>query len=336
MQFRTRPKRHSRWRSHALKGRKIQRGGQVRPLDFNGKKTLRKSPNGLPDRAAQLRAVYNVYYTFNMPTEISEDDFNALRRIDAIVEVLADASSRLAMPEPDSELHTDDQAAAIPGHIVSGIAYSAMSTALSGLQGFQALCLGVEKLQRSTTFGYVHRAALLGACEAYWVLRPDDRTERVMRAKHATLRRLNDEIKSKIDIQSMTRLFQDDRMVTNEELAELRNLRAECSRHVGGSPASLTRMFEEVASDLENDGYLINGDAEHFSQVIRAQWRISSADTHSASWQHRFNDPFAPEDDQNTLVLQRVADVGLIFAKALTAAEIADFACHFWEHRSKP
>lgn len=306
------------------------------PSTLTGRERSRKSPNGLIDRVAQLRGVYNVSYTFNMTTEISEDGFNALRRIDTIVEVLADASSRLAIPEPDSDLHADDQAAAIPGHIVSGIAYSAMGAALSGLQGFQALCLGVEKLQRSTTFGYVHRAALLGACEAYWVLRPDDRTARVNRANHATLRHLNDEIKSKTDIQSMTRLFQDDRMVTNEELAELRNLRARCSRHVGGNPASLTRMFEEVASDLENDGYLIKDDAEHFSQVIRAQWRISSADAHSASWQHRFNDPFAPEDDQNTLVLQRRADVELIFAKALTAAEIADFACHFWEQRSKP
>lgn len=271
-----------------------------------------------------------------MPAALSDDDFQALRRIDVLVEVLADATSRLAVPQPGSDLHDDDHVAAIPGGAVSGIVYSAMGMAVCGLQGFQALCLGVEKLHLSTTFGYVHRAALLGACEAYWVLCPDDRAERVKRARHATLRRLNDEIESKTDIQSMTRLFQDDRVVTDEELTELHSRRAECSRHVGGKPASLTRTFKEVASDLESDGFLAGDDAEHFSQVIRSQWRVSSADAHGGSWQHRFNDPLSPQDDPDSPVRQRVADFGMIIAKALTAAEIAGFACRYWEQRTQP
>lgn len=269
-----------------------------------------------------------------MPTHLDGDDFEALRRIDVLVDGLADATSRLAIPEVDSDLYRDDQETAVPG-FASSIAYSAMSTAVCGLQGFQALLAGVEKLQRSTTFGYVHRSAILGACEAYWVLRPDDRDVRVSRANHAALRRLNDEIDSKTDIQSMNRLFQDDRAVTDEELDELRENRSRISRQVGGAPASLTRTFKEVASALENDGILQDEDAEHYSQVLRSQWRISSADAHGGSWQHRFSDPLAPNDDPQSPMITRVADVGMIIAKAFTAAAIAGYACQYWEQRLK-
>lgn len=143
-----------------------------------------------------------------MTNELHEDDLTALTRINAIVEKLNSAASRFDIPEPGSELHCDDEATALRGYSTSLVS-AAMSTTLCGLQGFQALWMGVEKLQRSTTFGYVHRAALLGACEAYWLLRPNDREERVRRANHATLRALKDEIASKSDIQTMTRLFQD-------------------------------------------------------------------------------------------------------------------------------
>lgn len=270
-----------------------------------------------------------------MPAQLNEDDFEALNRIDVILEGLTEAASRLDLPEPDSDLFHDDQETAVPG-FASAIAHSAMSTAVCGLQGFQALWLGIEKLQRSNTFGYVHRSALLGACEAYWVLRPDDREVRVARANHAALRRLNDEIDSKTDIQSMTRLFQDDRAVTDEELTQLRDVRSECSRSVGGAPASLTRMFKEIASDLERDESLQGEDAEHFSQVLRSQWRVSSADAHGGTWQHRFSDPLAPDHDPDLLVPRRVADLGMIIAKAFTVAGIAGYACHFWEQRIAP
>lgn len=246
-----------------------------------------------------------------MANKLDEDDLKALHRIDVIVGGLIDATARPPSPEPGSELQHDDQATALPGY-ASSIVSSAMTTAACGLQGFQALCMGIEKFRRSITFGYVHRAALLGACEAYWVLRPDDMEVRIQRANHVTLRLLNDEIASKSDIQTMTMLFQDDRMVTDDELVELRKRRDECSRVVGRKPETFTQIFKEAATDLENDSYFQGYDAEHLSQVLRSQWRISSADAHGRIWQHRFNDPLAPETDPGSPPPQRVADLSLI------------------------
>ena len=267
-----------------------------------------------------------------MTSELYEDDFAALARIDVLVGNLESATSRFNVAESGSELHEDDESTASPGYAGSVIA-SAMNAATCGLQGFQALCIGMEKLRRSTTFGYVHRAALLGACEAYWVLSPHDRNERVHRANHAALRLLNDELESKTDIQSMTKLFQDDRVVTDEELVAIKDRRDSFSRAVGGKPISLTRMFKEVAKDLVNEGSFQGADTEHFSQVVRSQWRVSSADAHGRIWQHRFNDPIAPDNDSDSPTPQRVADMGLIISKALTVAEIADQARQLWEQR---
>lgn len=269
-----------------------------------------------------------------MTNELDEDDLKALRRIDTFVEKLESATSRFDVPEPGSELHDDGLAIAVPGYS-GGLVAAAMSTALCGLQGFQALCSGVEKLRRSNTFAYVHRSGLLGACEAYWLLRPADRQERVRRANHATLRALTDEISSKSDIQTMTRIFQDDRKVTDGELIALRELRKSCSEAIGRKPDTLTRMFKEVANDLENDSYFQEqgDDAETLSQIFRSQWRISSADAHGRTWQHKFNDPLTPDNDPDSPTPKRTADVGLIIAKALTVAEIADLARQLWARR---
>ena len=267
-----------------------------------------------------------------MADELDEDDFTALRRIDMIVEKLEQATSRLNVSEPGSELYDDGQATAETGYAASVVS-SAMSAATCGLQGFQALWAGMEKFRRSTTFGYVHRSALLGACEAYWLLRPDDRVERVRRANHATLRLLNDELESKTDIQTMTELFRDDRMVTDAELTAIKDRRDTFTRAVGGAPSSLTRMFRELEEDFGSESAFQGADAKHFSQVVRSQWRVSSADAHGRIWQHRFNDPLSPNHDPESPTAQRVADPGMIIAKALTVAEIADLARQLWEER---
>lgn len=120
-----------------------------------------------------------------MASELHEVDFKALNRIDVTVRELTDVAAWSPSPEPGGELHHDDQTTAPPGY-ASSLVSSAMYTALCGFPGFQALCKGVGRLQRSTTLGYVHRAAIRGACEAYWFLRSDDRDERVRPSKQHT------------------------------------------------------------------------------------------------------------------------------------------------------
>ncbi|WP_172171601.1 hypothetical protein [Brevibacterium sp. CT2-23B] len=268
-----------------------------------------------------------------MAQYLDDDDYEALDRIDQMVSDIRATADSLTVPDSGTELDQDDEET-VGERTASRVVSASITSALCGLQGFQALWAGGEKLQRGTTFGLVHRTALLGACEAFWVIRPDDRESRVRRANASALRQLNDEILSKEDIQTMDRLFQDDREVTDEELEGLRSIRTDLTHAVGGRPPSLTTMFKEVASDLISDEFFADEDVEHFSQVLRSQWRTSSADAHGASWQHRFSDPLAEDQEYDSPVVKRVADLGMVIAKAYTAAGIARYAAHIWEQRA--
>lgn len=268
-----------------------------------------------------------------MVIEVDGEDAAALRQIWQVTDRIAAAVAQPREAAPGTSLSEDDQLTQLEG-LASAVIWKSMSLCVEGLQAFAALWLGSEVLSRSTAFGFAHRPALIGACQAAWILGADDRDERLRRVHSVALTMTNDELDSKTDIASMQHIFQDDRRVRQSELDDLVRRRSALSRQLGGNPISLTRVFRELALALPAHRFFANDDAEQLGETLRAQWRTHSADCHGGGWQHRFSDPLSSNDDPNSLEVRREADVGMIIAKTMTAAMVGLTALEDWQEQA--
>lgn len=268
-----------------------------------------------------------------MVIQVSGDDGAALEQIGLVTNRIAVAVSEVRVAPIGSPLGEDDRHTVLEG-LASAIIWKSLSHCLQGLQAFAALWLGSEMLSRTTAFGFAHRPALMGACQAAWVLSPAERDERLRRVHSVALAMTNDELESKKDIASMTHIFQDDRRIRESEMNELTERRRMLSSRVGGNPVSLTRMFRELACSLPKHKYFADKEADELGEMLLAQWRTHSADCHGGGWQFRFSDALADDDDPESLEVHREADVGMVIAKAMTAAMVGLVALEDWQERA--
>ncbi len=190
------------------------------------------------------------------------------------------------LPEiPGSALALDRSA--LPVYATATLAWTGIASALEHLVAAAHLWVSLGRNTAPRAFYTLLRPALVGAAQAHWLLSPDDRNTRLMRARLLT-----------IETHKRERQFYEGL----RELVPLAGNPGEAGLELESKVNSLSGRIKAVQSDLpdERDNSSVTAIVESLSKEIYesqpemrvgvlALWRRSSGDAHALPWtaQHR-------------------------------------------------